>query len=85
MDEKFIWELATDPRVLDVMVELMGPDVTMLSIHVFRKYQEKDPKSFVAWHQNVACRGLEPPIACTAWIAIDESDVDNGSVHSSAG
>ena len=41
MDEKFIRGLATDPRVLDVMVELMGPDVTMLSIHVFREYQKR--------------------------------------------
>lgn len=81
MDEKFIWELATDPRVLDVMVELMGPDVMLLSTHVFCKYPEKDPKSFVAWHQDVTYWGLEPPIAHTAWIAIDASDVDNGCMR----
>ena len=81
MDEKFIWELATNPRVLDVMVELMGPDVMLLSTHFFCKYPEKDPKSFVAWHQDVTYWGLEPPIAHTAWIAIDESDVENGCMR----
>ena len=32
----------------------------------------------MAWHQDVTYWGLEPPRAITAWIAIDDADVENG-------
>jgi hypothetical protein len=81
MDEPFIWELATDSRVLDIMQAVMGDDVLLLSTHFFCKYPEKDSKSFVAWHQDITYWGLEPPEAHTAWIAIDDSDVQNGCMR----
>jgi ectoine hydroxylase-related dioxygenase (phytanoyl-CoA dioxygenase family) len=81
MDEPFIWELSTDERVLDVMQAVMGEDVMLLATHVFCKYPEKDAKSFVAWHQDITYWGLEPPEAHTAWIAIDDSDVENGCMR----
>jgi ectoine hydroxylase-related dioxygenase (phytanoyl-CoA dioxygenase family) len=80
-DERFLWELATDTRVLDVMEAVMGADVMLLSTHVFCKYPEKEAKSFVAWHQDITYWGLEPPEAYTAWIAIDDSDVENGCMR----
>ena len=81
MDEPFIWELSTHDRILDVMQAVMGEDVLLLSTHIFCKYPQKDPKSFVAWHQDVTYWGLEPPEAHTAWIAIDDSDVENGCMR----
>ena len=32
----------------------------------------------MAWHQDVTYWGLEPARAITAWIAIDDADVENG-------
>jgi len=81
MDEQFVWELSTDDRVLDVMQAVMGENVLLLSTHFFCKYPEKDPKSFVAWHQDITYWGLEPSEAHTAWIAIDDSDVENGCMR----
>ena len=81
MDERFIWDLSTDDRVLDVMQAVIGEDVMLLATHFFCKYPEKDPKSFVAWHQDITYWGLEPPEAHTAWIAIDDSDVENGCMR----
>lgn len=81
MDERFIWELSTDDRVLDVMEAVMGEDVMLLSTHFFCKYPDKEGKSFVAWHQDITYWGLEPPEAHTAWIAIDDSDVENGCMR----
>ena len=80
-DERFIWELATDPRVVDVMEAVMGADLMLLSTHIFCKYPDKGAKSFVAWHQDITYWGLEPPEAHTAWIAIDDSDVENGCMR----
>lgn len=80
-DEEFIWNLATDKRVLDVMQALMGEDVMLLSTHFFCKYADPESKAFVAWHQDITYWGLEPPIAHTAWIAIDDADVENGCMR----
>lgn len=81
MNEQFVWELATDDRVVDVMEVVMGPNVMLLSTHFFCKYPEKAEKSFVAWHQDITYWGLEPPEAHTAWIAVDDSDVENGCMR----
>jgi ectoine hydroxylase-related dioxygenase (phytanoyl-CoA dioxygenase family) len=78
-DQEFIWELATHPKILDYIEDLIGPDILLLATHFFCKYgpQEK----FVAWHQDVTYWGLEPPEAITAWYAIDDSDVGNGCMR----
>ncbi|MDE2740143.1 MAG: hypothetical protein OXI58_01020, partial [Gemmatimonadota bacterium] len=38
LDEEFIWQMATDPRILDAMQEVMGEDIMLLSTHFFCKY-----------------------------------------------
>ena len=79
LDLQFIWQLATQPRILDCIEDLIGPDILLLATHAFCKYgpQEK----FVAWHQDVTYWGLEPPEALTAWYAIDDSDRENGCMR----
>ena len=79
MDERFVWQLATHPKILECIECLIGPDILLLATHAFCKYgpQEK----FVAWHQDVTYWGLEPPEALTAWYAIDDSDRENGCMR----
>ena len=81
LDREFIWQLSADPRILDVMEQAMGPDILILSTHFFCKYPDPSGTHFVAWHQDVTYWGLEPPTAHTAWIAIDDSDVENGCMR----
>lgn len=81
-EESFIWEMATDPTILDWVESLIGPNILLLSTHFFCKYggavhQEK----FVAWHQDVTFWGLEPPQAITAWYAVDDADLENGCMR----
>ncbi len=78
LTDEFIWQLATDDRLLDAMQQVMGNDLLLLSTHFFCKYSDPEAKKFVAWHQDVTYWGLEPPEAHTAWIAIDDADVANG-------
>ena len=78
-DQRFIWDLATHAGILDCIEALIGPDVMLLSTHVFCKYGAGE--KFVAWHQDVTYWGLEPPEATTAWYAIDESDTENGCMR----
>lgn len=79
LDVEFVWRLATHPRVLDAVEAVLGPDVVLLASNFFCKYPaEERGERFVAWHQDVTYWGLEPPRAITAWIAIDDADVENG-------
>ena len=81
-DEQFIWQLATHPTILDCIEDLIGPDILLLATHFFNKYGEGAMgESFVAWHQDVTFWGLEPPLAVTAWYAVDDSDVENGCMQ----
>lgn len=80
LDVPFVWELATNPKILDCMVDLMGPDVMLMSTHFFCKYPEFK-QSWVAWHQDITYWGLEPAYALTAWYAVDDSDVKNGCMR----
>lgn len=78
-DQSFLWELATHPQILDTVESLIGPNILLLATHFFCKYGEEE--KFVAWHQDVTYWGLEPPLAITAWYAIDDSDRENGCMR----
>ena len=80
VDERFIWEMASLPKILDCIEALTGPDIMVLSTHFFCKYPQTTQK-FVDWHQDLTYWGLEPPEALTAWYAIDDSDVENGCMR----
>jgi len=78
-DQQFLWEIATHPGILDCVEALYGPDILLLSTHVFCKYGPDD--RFVAWHQDLTYWGLEPLEEVTAWYAIDASGVENGCMR----
>ena len=79
--EKFIWKLATNSQVLDSVAQIMGTDILLLGTHFFCKYLDRSATYYVAWHQDVTYWGLQPQIAHTAWLAIDDSDVENGCMR----
>jgi len=82
-DQRFVWELATHPRILAAVCAVLGPNVMLLATHFFCKYpaDEGAGERYVAWHQDVTYWGLEPPVAVTAWYAVDDSDVENGCMR----
>ena len=79
-EERFIWELAIHPTILNWIESILGPNVLLLATHFFCKYGRSESK-FVAWHQDVTYWGLEPPIALTAWLAVDDADTENGCMR----
>lgn len=84
-DQRFVWELAVHPAVLDAVEAVLGPDILLLATHFFCKYPAphaaEPSERFVAWHQDVTYWGLEPPRAVTAWYAVDDSDRENGCMR----
>jgi len=81
LTDQFIWEMASHPRLTEMMRAIMGEDILLLATHFFCKYPEKNPTTYVAWHQDTLYWGLEPPVAHTAWIALDDSDIENGAMR----
>ncbi len=79
LEHEFIWQIAKHPKILDHIEQLIGSDILLLATHFFCKYGPQD--KFVAWHQDVTYWGLNPPLAITAWYAIDDSDTGNGCMR----
>jgi non-haem Fe2+, alpha-ketoglutarate-dependent halogenase len=77
---KEFWELASHPKVLDYAKATVGDDVVLIATGFFSKPPSTADK-FVAWHQDTTYWGLDPSFAVTVWIAIDDSDVENGCMR----
>jgi len=74
-----LYDLCTAPRLLDAMEQLLGPDVVLLYSHILNK---KPGGLRVAWHQDGPYWWrVEPKIAVTAWIALDDATPENGCMR----
>jgi non-heme Fe2+,alpha-ketoglutarate-dependent halogenase len=71
-----IWDLAMEPRILDLVEDLLGPDLVCTMTHYFAK-MPGDGKQ-VSWHQDASYWPLTPSKVVTVWLAIDDVDDDNG-------
>lgn len=77
---KPFWDLVQHPRVRQTVTAAMGPDVILIATGFFSKTPDARDQ-FVAWHQDTTYWGLDPAYAVTLWLAIDDSDVENGCMR----
>lgn len=77
-DELF-FELAKDPAILDMVEQVIGPDIILWGCQAFCK-PGKDGME-VPWHQDGHYWPIVPLATCTVWIAIDDSVVENGCLR----
>lgn len=73
---KWLDDLIRDPRVLDPIEQLIGPDILCWSSIFWIK--DAGSKSFVSWHQDNTYWGLSSRNVVTAWFAISEASVEAG-------
>ena len=89
--------MATHPTLLECIEAIVGPHVFLLSSLFFCKYPPPRPTlahqiktilgtatseaKFVDWHQDLKYGSLDPAYAITAWIALDDSDIENGCMR----
>ncbi len=74
-----IYDLATESRILDLVEDLVGPDIICWATHFFCKLPH-DPKS-VPWHQDASYWPLTPARTVTVWLAIDDADAENSAME----
>ena len=75
LDNQLIHQVSTDPQIVKRMACLYGDDLLLWRTNFFVK--ESGAKE-IPWHQDFNYWPLEPPIIVSAWIAIDQSTVENG-------
>ena len=71
--------LARDPRILDKVEDLLGPDLLVFTSTFFIK--EPHSPTIAAWHQDSTYYGLEPKESVTAWIALTEASEAAGCME----
>jgi non-heme Fe2+,alpha-ketoglutarate-dependent halogenase len=71
--------LARDPRILDKVEDLLGPDILIFTSTFFIK--EPHSPTIAAWHQDSTYYGLEPKESVTAWIALSEASEAAGCME----
>jgi hypothetical protein len=74
-----IWDLCTEPRILDYVQDLIGPNIVCWASHFFCKLPG-DAKR-VPWHQDASYWKLTPARTVTAWLAIDDADEENAAMR----
>jgi hypothetical protein len=81
-DPRFL-ELARDPDILDMVSEVIGPDIILWGCQAFCK--PGGDGMAVPWHQDGHYWPIRPLATCTAWVALDDSTVENGCLRVIAG
>ena len=71
-------ELATHPRVLDAVEDIIGPDILVHGTGLFWKLP-RDP-GYVPWHQDGYNAKLSERYV-SAWLALTDSSTDNGCLR----
>jgi phytanoyl-CoA hydroxylase len=75
--------LAFHPGMVEIATRLLGPDVSLLqSMLLMKPPRFGMPK---VWHQDNAYFRLEPPEVFGFWVALDDTDPENGCMHVVAG
>ena len=72
-------EIVRLPSVLDAVGDILGPDILVYSSSFFIK-EPHDP-AYVSWHQDAHYWGLNSGDVVTAWIALTDSDTENGAMR----
>lgn len=70
-------ELATWPRILDVVESLLGPDVLVWATELFAKHPQ-DPSVSIGWHRDKDYMGFDSSRTVTAWVALSPCTEANG-------
>ena len=82
------FDYASNPQILDLVEQLIGPDIILWGSQVFCKPALSGKA--IPWHQDGQYWPIKPRATCSVWIALDDATLENGSMryipgsHSSA-
>ncbi len=76
---RWVYEIANNPRVLDAVESVLGPNLIVWATSWFAKMPGE--KTFVSWHQDGMYWNLSNDKVITAWIALGPSTTANGCLR----
>ena len=76
---KWLDDLIRDPRVLDPIEQLIGPD--LLCWNTLFWIKEAGSKTFVSWHQDNNYWGLDSHKVVSAWLALAPATQESGCMR----
>jgi ectoine hydroxylase-related dioxygenase (phytanoyl-CoA dioxygenase family) len=77
--EEAFTRLAADSRVLDVMQDLIGPDIKLFRDALMMKPPRHG--SAKPYHQDSAYWQIDPPDLVSVWMALDDATLENGCMR----
>ena len=77
--QRWAWEMAMHPAILDQVEELLGPDLVLWAM--FCWYKPPLVGKSVPWHQDASYWPIEPKINVTAWVALAPTRRTNGCLR----
>ena len=72
-------ELATDPSVLDLVEQCIGPDILLYNVTYIIK--EANSPSQVSWHQDLTFWGLSHEDQVSLWLALSPATKESGCMR----
>lgn len=75
--------LVRDPRIVDAVESLLGPNLLCWGSQFFAK--PAGDAAYVSWHQDATYWGLSSPDVVTAWVALTPSTRGSGCMQVVAG
>lgn len=78
LGERWLWELATEEKVLDMVEKQVGPNIVLWSTHLLCKPPLTGID--VPWHQDAPYWNITGKLAPAVWIPLDDIDDDNGAM-----
>ena len=72
-------ELATTPSILDIVEQLIGPDILLYNVTYIIK--EANTPSHVSWHQDLTYWGLSHDDQVSLWLALSPATAESGCMR----
>lgn len=72
-------ELAMHAPIVDLVEDLIGPNIILWGCHVFCKPPEEGYET--PWHQDGHYWPIRPLATCTVWVALEPSNRNNGCLR----
>ena len=74
-----VWDIVTQPKILDYVQDLIGDTVILRHSHFFTKLPGDGKR--VSWHQDASYWPLSPSKVVSVWLAIDDVDESNAAMQ----
>ena len=72
-------KVSHNPKILDAVESIIGKNILICGTTLFIK--NPDQKGFVSFHQDAKYIGLEPHNWVTAWLAVTDTNEENGCMR----